>query len=94
MSIVVKLDEDALHDALTAHVMPALNLAEHWETWMLPVVSNAVDAMIARGHVPIALAEAFEDVGQFFSRVSADIFAERSRLGLPLPEGEEDDEDF
>ena len=83
MSIGANFNKGALNEALATYVTPALAFAEHWEAWLMPAVSDAVDAMIARGHVPSALAEALDDAGQFLIRVSADIFAERSRRGLP-----------
>ena len=90
VALEAKIDEGALSEALTTYVTPALARAEHWKTWFMPAVSDAVDAMIAGGHVPSALAEALGDAGYFLVRVSEDIFAERARRGLPDLSPQED----
>ena len=68
----------------------ATPLVPHWKNVLMPPLSDAVDEMIQKGDLPIAIADAFDDLGQFLGRLASEIIAERQRRGMPLPDGPDD----
>ena len=65
-------------------------LVPTWRVWLQKPLSDIVELMIEKGQLPIEIADAFDDIGQFLQRLSQEIMQARARRGMRLPPGPDD----